>query len=61
MSMSKRKKKGLCGTNSFHMRHPYITWLIIDLSVAAVCSIATRAILRSKGYTTQEALDALNQ
>ncbi len=59
--MSKKKKKGLSGTDSFHMKHPYITWLIVDLSMAMLCSVAVKAILNSKGYTTQEALDALNQ
>lgn len=59
--MSKKKKKGLSGTDSFYMKHPYITWLIIDLSMAMLCSVAVKSILNSKGYTTQEALDALNQ
>lgn len=45
---NKKTKRGLCGTDSFYMNHPYITFMLVNLAVFTTSSVICMAISGKK-------------
>ena len=52
MKKHKKQKRGLCGTDSFYMKHPYVTFFLIGTTISVTTFIVNSMIGKAKGYDT---------
>lgn len=52
MKKAKKQKRGLCGTDSFYMQHPYVTFFLIGTTISVTTFIVNSMIGKAKGYDT---------